>query len=67
MRSSLKLVKRFVHKCELTCLVVFCVLSTHAIAQTRAAAVGSSSSGQATLTEHDPLVDAAFDHFYNMD
>jgi tetratricopeptide (TPR) repeat protein len=67
MRSSLILVKRFVHKCELTCLVVFCLSSTHAFAQARAAAVGSSSSGQAALTEHDPLVDAAFDHFYNMD
>jgi tetratricopeptide (TPR) repeat protein len=67
MRASLILVKRFVNKCELTCLVVFCLWSTQAIAQPRAAGGGSSSSGPAALAEHDPLVDAAFDHFYNMD
>jgi tetratricopeptide (TPR) repeat protein len=67
MRSSLILVKRLVHKCELTFLVVFCLFSTQAIAQARAAAGGSSSSAQAALPEHDPLVDGAFDHFYNLD
>ena len=67
MRSSLILVKRFVRKCGLTFLVVFCLCLTQAITQARPAAGGSTSSAQASLPGHDPLVDAAFDHFYNMD
>jgi tetratricopeptide (TPR) repeat protein len=67
MGSVLILVKRFVHKCELTCLVIFCLWSTQAIAQGHAAGGSRSSAGPATLAGHDPLIDAAFEHFYNLD
>jgi tetratricopeptide (TPR) repeat protein len=67
MRLSLILVKRLVHESALTCLVIFCLWSTQAIAQTRAAAGSVSASATAAFSEHDPLVAAAFDHFYNMD
>src|ERR1700722_8045119 len=67
MGSVLILVKRFVHKCELTCLVIFCLWSTQAIARGHAAGGSRSSAGPATLAGHDPMVDAAFEHFYNLD
>jgi tetratricopeptide (TPR) repeat protein len=67
MRLSLILVKRLVHESALTCLVIFCLWSTQAIAQTRVAAGSVSPSAAAAFPEHDPLVAAAFDHFYNMD
>jgi tetratricopeptide (TPR) repeat protein len=67
MRWSLILVKRLVCKCALTCLAVLCLWPTHVIAQPRAAAGGLSPSAATAVPEHDPLVDVAFDHFYNMD
>jgi tetratricopeptide (TPR) repeat protein len=67
MRSSRILVKRFVHKGGLIFLVLFCLWPIKAIAQARGAAGSISSSAPAILSKHDPLVDAAFDHFYNMD
>jgi tetratricopeptide (TPR) repeat protein len=65
MQSSLILVKRFVRTNALSCVVIFCLLPPWAEAQTRAAAE-SSPPGSASPA-HDPQVDAAFDHFYNMD
>jgi tetratricopeptide (TPR) repeat protein len=68
MRLGLKLVKQFVQKSGLSCLVIFifCLWSPVARAQSRAPA--GSVSGSAGITAgHDPLVDAAFDHFYNLD
>jgi TolA-binding protein len=67
MLSSRILVKRLVQKCGLTCLVVFCLWSTQTIAQARATAGSISSAVSVSPPERDPLVDAAFDHFYNMD
>jgi len=53
------------------CLGILFLLSTHALAQTRGAAGNSSLPTAAASGEHDPshdpLVDAAFDHFYNME
>ena len=66
MQSRLKLFKRLVQKSGPFCLVIFCLWSPQTIAQTRGAA-GSVSSAAVASSEHDPLVDAAFDHFYNMD
>ncbi len=64
---SLILVKRLVHTGVLTGLAVFCLWSTQAIAQTHTAAGSGSPAAAAAFREHDPLVDAAFDHFYNLD
>jgi tetratricopeptide (TPR) repeat protein len=66
MESSLRLVERLVQKSALTCLVILCLLPLHATAQTRAAA-GNTAPSSPVAPEHDPLFDAAFDHFYNMD
>ena len=67
MRSSLILVKRFVQKSALCCLVVACPWSPQATAQSRAAAGSVLASTVTASAERDPLVDAAFDHFYNLD
>ena len=67
MRSSLMLVRRLVHNSGLSCLVIFCLWSPQATAQTRVAERSVSSATAAASPEHDPLVDAAFDHFYNLD
>jgi hypothetical protein len=67
MRSSLILVKWLVHKGGLILLVLFFLWSTKSIAQARGVAESISPSAPAILPEHDPLVDAAFDHFYNME
>jgi tetratricopeptide (TPR) repeat protein len=66
MRSILMLVKWLVHRFALSCVVIFGLWPPQAIAQTRAAA-GSVPAIAAASPEHDPLVDAAFDHFYNLD
>jgi tetratricopeptide (TPR) repeat protein len=66
MGSSLKLVKRFVHGSGLSCLVIFSLWPPLAMAQARAAA-GSLAASAVAAPGQDPLVDAAFDHFYNLD
>jgi predicted Zn-dependent protease len=43
------------------------LLSPHATAQTHAAAGSVPPSATIASPQRDPLVDAAFDHFYNMD
>src|ERR1019366_8175603 len=67
MQSNPTLARRLVHTSALPCFVVLCLLSRQAIAQTHAAAGRAPPSTAAVSPEHDPLVDAAFDHFYNMD
>src|ERR1700691_2497407 len=64
MQSSLIAVKRSVGGKALFCLAIFCLLSVQAIAQTAAQGVLPSSTASAG---HDPMVDAAFDHFYNLE
>jgi tetratricopeptide (TPR) repeat protein len=66
MQSSLILVRRLAFRSALFCVVLFCLLLPQAKAQTRAEAGATPSSGAASL-DHDPLVEIAFDHFYNMD
>jgi hypothetical protein len=65
MRSGLRLVKQLVRKCALSGLVLFGLWSPHAIA--RAAAGSVLFSNTVTSPEHDPLVEAAFEHFYNLE
>jgi hypothetical protein len=66
MRLGLILVKRFVGKSALVfvVLVVSCLGSALATGRTRAVAGGGYAAG---AVEHDVLVDAAFEHFYNLD
>src|ERR1022692_1787151 len=49
----------------LLCIVTLCLLPSAASPQTHAAT--GTASPAATSPAHDPLLDAAFDHFYNMD
>ena len=49
----------------LLCIASLCLLPSDASAQTHAAT--GTASPAATSPAHDPLLDAAFDHFYNMD
>jgi tetratricopeptide (TPR) repeat protein len=66
MRSGLILVKRLVLSGALFC-VVFCVWPPQGATQTGPLAGSPAPSAAAASPEHDPLVDAAFDHFYNME
>ncbi|MGB8916482.1 MAG: tetratricopeptide repeat protein [Candidatus Sulfotelmatobacter sp.] len=59
--------KRIVQRSTLLCLVFFSLLSMRGAAQTHAVAVSTPNPTVVTSTGHDPLVDAAFDHFYNLD
>src|SRR5271156_7220619 len=69
MGLSLILVKRFVCKHALCCVVVFIfgLGLPQAMAETQSAAGRVQLSIAVGSSEHDPLVDAAFDHFYNLD
>jgi hypothetical protein len=68
MESSLTLVRRLVYGSVLPCLVIlFFLPSLQGTAQTRATAGSIPPASAAGSPEHDPLVDTAFDHFYNMD
>ena len=59
------LVKWLVHRGASACLVIVCLLSPRVIAQ---AAAGNSPASAATASAtHDAQVDAAFDHFYNLE
>jgi tetratricopeptide (TPR) repeat protein len=66
MQSSLRLVKRLMRGRAAFCLVILGVLSLRAPAQTRAPG-NTPLSTAAAAPEHEPLVDAAFAHFYNME
>src|SRR5271168_1693506 len=63
MQSSLIVVKRWVGEKALCCLVIFCVLSVQVAAQ----AAGALPSAASSSGEHDPQVEAAFGHFYNLE
>jgi hypothetical protein len=63
MQSSLTVVKRLVGEKAVCCLVIFCLLSLQATAQ----GAGVLPSTTANAGEHDPLVAAASDHFYNLE
>jgi tetratricopeptide (TPR) repeat protein len=65
MQLSLILVKRLVYRGAAACLVIFCLLSAQAVAQ--AAAGGVPARAAAASAERDPQVDAAFEHFYNLE
>jgi hypothetical protein len=65
MRSSLKL-KQFVPRGALFSLVVLCLWPPQATAQTGPLAGGSNPRAVGSA-EHDLQVDAAFDHFYDLD
>jgi hypothetical protein len=67
MRLGLILVKRFVGKSALVCLVVSGLWSILATGQTSALAGSTPAASGASAVEHDPLVDSAFEHFYNLD
>ncbi len=67
MRLGLILVRRFVQRSALLCLVVFSLWFPQGAAQTRAVAGKAPPSTAATSSDHDPLVNAAFEHFYNLD
>ncbi len=65
MQSSLILVKRLIYRSAPVCLVIFCLLAAQAMAQVPAA---SAPASVATVSvAHDPQVDAASDHFYNLE
>jgi hypothetical protein len=66
MRLSRILVKLFVQKNALCCLVIFCLWAPRALGRTRTGD-GSVHPSIAAAPEHDPLVDSAFEHFYNLD
>jgi tetratricopeptide (TPR) repeat protein len=51
----------------LFCVASLCLLHSPASAQARAAAGTTPASNATALSAHDPLMDSAFDHFYNMD
>ena len=67
MQSSLTSLKRLVTRRVLSGIAILCLLSVQAVAQTRAGVGSVLPSPAAASSEHDPLVDAAFDHFYNLD
>ena len=67
MQPNPTLARRLFQRSLLIWLVVFCLLLPHATAQTRAAAGIAPPATAPASPEHDPLIDAAFDHFYNMD
>jgi hypothetical protein len=65
MQSSLTVVKRLVGEKAVCCLVIFCLLCAHAVAQ--AAGQSAPPSAVANSAEHDPQVETAFGHFYNLE
>ena len=66
MRASPTLLQRLVHGSALSALAVLCLMSLPALAQAPNAS-GSSPHSAAASQQRDPLVEAAFDRFYNMD
>ena len=67
MQSSLRRVKRAIRGNALCCAVVLCGLSLQASGQIRTTAGNPVLSSGAVSLDHDPLSDAAFDRFYNME
>jgi hypothetical protein len=67
MQLSRRLVKHLVQRNAWFCLVIFCLLSLQALGQSRAGAGNTFPSSAVVSGEHDPLVAAAFEHFYDME
>jgi tetratricopeptide (TPR) repeat protein len=67
MQTILTRARRFFHDHARSGLAILCLMFPHAVAQSRAAAANAPGSATAVSSEHDSLVDAAFDHFYNLD
>jgi tetratricopeptide (TPR) repeat protein len=67
MRLGLILVKRLAGKSALVCLVISGLCSIQVTGQTPASAGSPPLATGAAVVEHDALVDAAFEHFYNLD
>jgi DNA-binding transcriptional regulator YbjK len=51
----------------LSCLAIFCLLPPLGSAQTRVTAGSKPPLITVVSPDHDPLIDTAFDHFYNME
>src|SRR5258706_5016783 len=67
MQLSRRLVKQLVQRSAWFCLVISGLLPLQALGQSRAGA-GNTFPGIAVVSgEHDPLVAAAFEHFYDME
>ena len=67
MQLSRRLVKHLVQRNAWFCLVISCLLLLQALGQSHVGA-GNTFPGIAVVSgEHDPLVAAAFEHFYNME
>jgi hypothetical protein len=68
MQANLILVKRLIYPNAPSYLVIICcLLLFQATAQTHAAAGSAPPATAAAPPEPDPLVEAAYDHFYNLD
>jgi len=67
MQSSLRRVKRAIRGKALCCAVVLGGLSLQAPGQIRTTAGNTVLSSGAVSLDHDPLSDAAFERFYNME
>jgi tetratricopeptide (TPR) repeat protein len=70
MQSSVRLARWWVHRDALSCVVILCVLCLllpKAMAQSAVPAGSAPHPATAASPERDPLVDAAFDHFYNLE
>src|SRR5580693_441656 len=65
MQLSLILLKRLVFRSTAACVLIFCLPEAQTMAQ---AAAGDVPASAGTVSaEHDPQVDAAFEHFYNLE
>jgi hypothetical protein len=67
MLSSLILVRSLVYRNALSCAVILCLLLPNALAQTPAPAGSPAHPATGASSERDPQVEAAFDHFYNLE
>jgi tetratricopeptide (TPR) repeat protein len=67
MQLSRKFARALFGSGVLSCVASFCLLGSEALAQTHAAAGAIPSSAATANSAHDPLIDSAFEHFYNMD
>jgi tetratricopeptide (TPR) repeat protein len=67
MGLSLIVVKPWLRKSALVCPVVCFLSAVLAAAQTSVPTGSTSAATGVSAVEHDPLVDTAFEHFYNLD
>ncbi len=67
MRSRLILVKRLADRNALCCLVIFILFFCPLSFQANSQSAGGVPPSAAAFPQHDPLLDSASDHFYNME